>query len=557
MQWLKQLLARRPAPSVPHVVDGFPAPWGPERPSLYGFLAAFTLEPGGGLPQAAQTLPDEALVLSRSSSQLRWAPGALDGALRHHGGAGDDGSAAQNAKVVQALIAATAVNEPEHAVHLKDFYDLVNDDQALRLVDPLMDAVQTSGDLDPQALHVLARWLVRESPDRSPVKVGIALLGMLQPARDTGTLLRFGLHDEFTLYAAVALTNSLPDEVATQSLWTLARGVGGWGRIHLVERLSRLPRPTPELKAWLLREGYKNDVLIEYLAYACATAGGLLEALQTPEIDDALFDGAGEIIRALFNQGPGEDITAYDDGAAAVERYVAHAATREAPPLSAHLVLGDIIDFVTDEDRDWAELESLHWTEPRRARIAEEARRVLDQPFWRELVLPELEASDNSVFWTAASAAERMGMDVWEKRFERQRRNIDDQWYYLMRTEDPARVDRVIALAHDQLDLPALASGPAEDLGLDPALRDHAALGFILQDLGRFPGHGWPLVETGLRSPVVRNRNMAVKTVKAWGRARWHEGVIDALARAQRDECNEGVRQRLAELLAGSAPGEP
>jgi hypothetical protein len=44
------------------------------------------------------------------------------------------------------------------------------------------------------------------------------------------------------------------------------------------------------------------------------------------------------------------------------------------------------------------------------------------------------------------------------------------------------------------------------------------ALDFILQDLRRFPGKGRPLIRAGLQSPVVRNRNMTVRALAAWGR---------------------------------------
>ena len=49
--------------------------------------------------------------------------------------------------------------------------------------------------------------------------------------------MKLGGQDEFSLFAAVALgrTAAYPE----QRLWELAKQVHGWGRIQIVERLTR------------------------------------------------------------------------------------------------------------------------------------------------------------------------------------------------------------------------------------------------------------------------------------------------------------------------------
>ena len=54
---------------------------------------------------------------------------------------------------------------------------------------------------------------------------------------------------------------------------------------------------------WLLREGFRNEVMNEYLAHLAATTGDLYTALLDPEPDEALLDGAGGIIDALCAAG--------------------------------------------------------------------------------------------------------------------------------------------------------------------------------------------------------------------------------------------------------------
>jgi hypothetical protein len=66
----------------------------------------------------------------------------------------------------------------------------------------------------------------------------------------------------------------------------------------------------------------------------------------------------------------------------------------------------------------------------------------------------------------------------------------------------PARIDRVVALAEQVLTLDAIATGPAREIGIGRAWASHRHLDFVLQDLRRWPGKGWPLIHAGMRSPV-------------------------------------------------------
>ena len=49
---------------------------------------------------------------------------------------------------------------------------------------------------------------------------------------------------------------------------------------ELVERLA--DTQAHDIKRWLVREGYRNTIMYEYLAYTCATAGALAEELAPP-----------------------------------------------------------------------------------------------------------------------------------------------------------------------------------------------------------------------------------------------------------------------------------
>ena len=57
------------------------------------------------------------------------------------------------------------------------------------------------------------------------------------------------------------------------------------------------------------------------------------------------------------------------------------------------------------------------------------------------------------------------------------------------------------------------------------------------------------LVVAGLRSPVVRNRNMAASALEGRPAAAWGEEVVKAVERAVTEEPRDDVRERLAILV--------
>jgi hypothetical protein len=290
----------------------------------------------------------------------------------------------------------------------------------------------------------------------------------------------------------------------------------------------------------MLREGYKNSVMYEYLAYTCAKAGELRKALAEESVDDALLAGAGDIIQALINGGPAQDISDYADGAAVAELYLKHLG--EAPTKLEQLIAVDaLLRFLDRSD----------WPSELRARLRERCVAIEKLPHWSELVRGALASTDRVTFARADQAARALAIDTWPHHFARLEAGIDDGWYFVMQTDDPDRVDRVIALALERIPLGAIATGPGDELGLGVQWAPHGALDFILQDLGRFPGKVWPLIRAGLRSPVVRNRNMAIRAFSKWDRARWPDDARAVLERAVAEEPRTDVRARLEAVMRG------
>lgn len=240
----------------------------------------------------------------------------------------------------------------------------------------------------------------------------------------------------------------------------------------------------------------------------------------------------------------------YAAGARVVERYLHHIG--EAPAKLEQLrTVHAITRFLDQADADWAARRRRGWTPGRCARLRLRVAAVKSAPHWPDLVRRGLAARDRATFYRADAAARALGIDIWEHHFARLESGEDDGWYDVMQTDDAARIDRVIALAEKRLPLEQIATGPAEELGLGRAWASHGALDFVVQDLGPFPGRGWPLLRAALRSPVTRNRNMALRTLASWGRAAWPPEARSLLQAASRDEPGADVRERIDAVLAG------
>ena len=408
--------------------------------------------------------------------------------------------------------------------------------------------------VEPGRLEALALWLSRRAPDRDPVKLALALLALTPGDRDRDLMLFFGAHDEFTRVAA-APGSALPTDEAEATLRALAREVRSWGRIDFVRR----PAPTADeaFCRWLMREGYRNAILDEHLAHLAAVAGDLLSQLRAEGAaeDRALLDGAAGIFDALVHGGPDEEMRDYPEGAAAAIAWLGLLSDRTLT--LGHAAAAALLSHVEDR-REGGEKASI-WTDAEAAEVERLALARLRGRAARTMIGAALKGRERGPYQFARWAALAAGIDPWPHAFDRQLRGRDGDepgpWYALMQTDDPGRAQRVVALALERLPLEAIATSPADDLGLGRAWRAHSALGFVVQDLRRFPGRGWPLVAAALRSPVVSNRNMAIRALSAWGKGAWPPEALPAIRRAIDEEPREDVRRGLMELLRPEGAG--
>ena len=507
----------------------------PDQRSTYRFLQE-QLADGRNLDEVV--LPDEDQVAGR----IKFASGARDGVFTHHVANGETDTAGNLFAAVRDAAAGRWFTRRRYA----RLYERAKSPDLLSTIDPLLGHIRDSS-IDGRRLHRVAMRLATESAHRGPVKLGIALLGLFPVELHREVLLTLGRHDEFTLYAAVALSNGQED--ADDDLWYLAKQVHGWGRIHLVERLADTKRR--DILDWILREGFRNAVMDEYLAYLAASRGDLLAALSADEVDDELLYAAGDLLVALFAGGPAQDIYDYADGAAVTRIYLT-LMRDHASDLRHLLAVGAIRDFVTDAspDKKWPEG---GWDETARMQFANQCQQLIARPQWPPMAVEALESTDPVTFWPADRACTILEISTLHVLLRQLRAQPleSGKWFSVIRQADHDTIREVVDLAVDVLPLAAVASGPGSELGLGQQWAAHQCLDVLVQGLGKWPGVGWPLIEASLASPVVRNRNLAVRALAAWPRSEWPSNTESRLRQAISAEPEHDVKERMTAVLDG------
>ncbi|WP_244869174.1 limonene hydroxylase [Paenibacillus lactis] len=484
------------------------------------------------------SLPDDEEFWA--GSRMRWVAGGLDGALGHH--AAPAGASEDVRELIRLLVKLT---RKPGTLKRKAVYEQLMKLDIGGSIDAVLEEIRQAPGIEPEPLFYEAKWFAECGAHRNVVKFGMAVLGLFRNEAAKDLLLTLGRHEEFTLYAAVAITNGM--ENSNDVLFELAQTVHGWGKIHTVERLQP---DTPEIRAWLLRYGCPNSVMDEYLACICARNGELHEALSASRVDDELFEGATDIIQALLHGGPAEDIDDYEFAPQVVTDYVRLA--EEQGRTAKHLtVILELREYLDASDEGWVQRLTAGWTEERRQAAADACERILSKPLWQEVVTGAVKSGSPTEQWYGVSAARRLGVDIWQELFAQLTVNplLDSHYLELMKSNDSMRIRELVDFAGQRLPLAEIASGPGEEMGFGEEFAAHRCLSSILQNLDRHEGIGLELIAAGLNSPVVNNRHMALTALEAWTAASWKARLSEVLVQVLAVDPDESVRERIRSLL--------
>lgn len=518
-----------------------------EHVSIHDFLAGHR-EPDGRLGAGAVTLPDEVGgggIQVGPGGDIRWGPGTLDGMLVQHHPLGHPEGLEE---LLRALVTFVAGEQSMISTELVE---------AARAHGSASTLLATRGVLlewdtfrgRHARVYSLGSALVTQSAERGLVKLGIVLLSLFRTVEeaDHQALLTLALHDEFTLYVIRALEYSRPDPVA-EMFW-LAQRVSGWGRVHLVERLVKAHRPTPEIMDWIVRHGFRNDVDVLYLAYIPAIHGDLPGRLLVAEQDTELLYAVSDVLSALFTEGGPVtwDIRDYPDAFIVATQFLARVAEQPANVRLLHGVTR--IRSALDGDRaQW----SADWTTERRADLSRRCTDLIRHPAWIEAARTALfTATTSADYFQAAAACQAAGISTISSDVDRLRADplSPGLWSSVLEQAEDDVIEDLMELATDILPLDRIGTGPAHETGFGSGFEPHRCLWLLIPKLSDHPGVGWPLIAAALLSPVPSNRASAADILAQWTPDRWPPEAEPSLRQAAAREPDDTVRRKLQQAL--------
>ncbi len=408
--------------------------------SIYSFIVKNIHD--GKLPDDLK-LPDNERRFK--PGDIQFVAGGLDGAFGHHGNAGGDKKTAN--KIVRLVKNIALNNNLSDKVEL---YKILASDNIIDFIDPTLEKIAKARIPIEPYLHNYANWLAKESPDRGPVKFGIALLGLIADENDIPVYMLIGKHEEFTLYSTVAISNTLQDPA--MKLWELAKYVNGWGKIQIVEKISKTNNP--QIKEWLLLEGYKNNIMYQYLAYPCAIGGELHKALSGSNVNIDIVLASSEIIAALIAGGPAQDINDYEYAQLVLRKYLEHA-NKCGFNLTIFNTVNLIREFLSDSSIDLKKAADKSWNSENRKELVISAEKVINKDGWAKFVQGLLLSGDEAVFWDAKNAAGYLNLDISETLWRRliEKPHEQGRWFDIMNSAKSDNIDKIITFALNNIPL--------------------------------------------------------------------------------------------------------
>jgi hypothetical protein len=496
------------------------------------------LNEDGSLNESAEKLPDE----KKADDEIKFAPGLMDAMF------GADETEESKTRIKQLVSLIKKISKNGDIQSKSDFYrEITENESVIGIIDEFLQSLgQSSLPIEPY-LYNYANKLATKTNNRNTVKFGIAILGLCQNKKPIDDIKILGLHDEFTVFSTIAISN-LSDNLVND-LWKLAKQVDGWGKIQLVDRLAEMELNN-EIRNWLVLEGYKNNIMYEYLALTCAKNGMLNEKLNTKSIDDNLYFSASDIIVALMDEGPAIGMSGYDESSETIENFIKHSKKRKLN-ISNYLTLHRIKDYLEESPEENETLKN--WNQNDLSNCLIDINELLNSKDWTTEVQIALKSSDNVEYWNGKQAAQKLEIDLWDTVWQKLKQNPLDSsaWYDVTANAKEKNVDEVIDFAIKNLPLEFLGSGPKDSTGIGDDFQKHSSLDSVITFLENYPKKGEKLILVGLDSPVTRNRNMAIRVLDKWKADNWSNEITEKVKGLKKIEPNEDTKKNIERLLNG------
>ncbi|MDE7415527.1 MAG: hypothetical protein K2N44_04295 [Lachnospiraceae bacterium] len=482
----------------------------------------------GGLSEAF-ALPDEV-----PENQLKFAAGAMDGILFYHMAGGESEESEGYPLLINAIEFAAEGKTEEAAGYV---YDFATKHKVLGYIDLFQKyVIDNESRISFGNVIRFAVSLMLEGTKVEAVKFGMSLLELIDWERQDvlkGDVRILALEDEFTLYAAFLMRDW---ENPNKEMFDILKKVKGWGRVHLVRMIEP---DSDEIEEWLVRNGVHNDVLPAYSGLDCFEKVHYLERIQSADMDLDTYRGLADILDAMLDEGPVAGLSALENKEEVMQAFFDAAMARTDLEAQDYAVLLNLKDYVKGADPDSA------------SALGAGLIAFLHSSKVRNTIQSALRQGE------AFEIARRLGMDYQEYAFEAVLEDCTkNAWTASRLIADGYKVQEIVDLMYDRLNVESLATGAADEIGLGEAYEAHNALTMILQELGDKAGIGEKLIKPALKSPVVSNRHMALSALEKWLDSSKAQTIQEMspelgeyLASLLPDEVRGDLRQRMEQML--------
>lgn len=418
---------------------------------------------------------------------VRYAPGAEDGIFLYHMPRRRL-SASEARQLALALRSAATDSfetaEPKLSAFLKEH-------RAVEVIYDLQSYIITHAHkLDPDRMHSTAIKLMVHSADKECVKAGMEILELFtgQDESVKQIVRNLSLCDEFTLNALWFMKGW---ENGNEEIFHTAKKVHGWGRIHAADLL--IP-DTEEKKRWLLHEGPHNEVVSSYSALTCWKKSDA-EKLLNAEPSTEEYRDIGFLIEGMLDEGPSPGISVLENRDEILNRYVEISWNYDLQT-EDYERLYNIGGYARD-------------TEDEKLFAAVEQIMVSEDCY--ETVVNALK--EGKGFRLASS----LRIPYEEQLFNYMVHDFEHYWMFCwLIVHKPEYTEKTIELFEDRLPLEQMIGEPQKIQRYGEQYRCYDQLQIILDNIMPYPLSSLDLVLSGLRTPFIRSRYTALRTITQW-----------------------------------------
>ena len=240
--------------------------------------------------------------------QSVWAPGSHDGVLLNHM-VPLEADPNREKEILDALKLMSSEQYGDYADQIMATFEALDNEFGIVRLCSEIDLIIINHRQDLNYLNMLnfSDWILCYGISLLAIKLALTIMCVYPEPFVEEVMMEMGVYDEFTYYSVRALGQQFWLN-GNDEIFTLAKSVSGWGRIHAVEWVEPT---TLEIQDWLLYEGADNTVHGQYSANICLVKAGAEKRLDGP-LSAKEYEAIGKLICASLESGPCRGVTRGD-----------------------------------------------------------------------------------------------------------------------------------------------------------------------------------------------------------------------------------------------------